>query len=765
MAPGRSFGSAASGGGWSALASRASLKGEIQVDVELKHEHLLGGSNLGGKVFHRPLTSTEVKQMRSVRNRCFTPNALQDVRARTPRLPSVKRPSQSNAKRRGQWCNQPHIPNAVNGNLLAPSSVTSAPAKPILGPNDKLALIFTVFDADSDGLLCYEELCAFLSIVTRKNWEAKDAFDGWCMRFGCDPNRGLPFPEFSRLVTDLGGNGYADATFRHLGFESLGSNPPEDPADLRMELVRAAMDGLDGEALASLWPDDFARAAAAEALGMDFRQARGHSYALEPGQVCAALPALLAAWQKFAEAAQHTIEKWRVKVKRHLEGAELDRMVPEWAMYDAAQGAGIASLTAQCSAAKAFFERLLSEPTAVGVWRLARAVAELQSTLEAAQAYGLHLPLDTMCFMEEVAHRIGSGDIAQLPMPPPGSMPALNFLQYTKPLKEIDDQEALRPSSSPPGGAGPLYSGKFDGDTLDQGSSIQGPTSGSKERNAPSPPVETSRSSPLQKSPSAKKAPSAEKKRPKSKEHDEDDDIHSRHNQKRFTAAVPTQDPRRPKTDRALLAQQATEAAIREEEENERMDREAIEAAALFEAQRQQMMAEAEVLAQQQADRTEEKSHRRFADLADAQETLQAVLAEEDKEAGLELSAARTKTRGVIIGEFNEIQPHQQRERNVGGGSDQKTGQEEDATPAAPGAVAEPAALAETEKKEEKSNEPDQSLVSSQPFVQSRRASGQTVMTDSDEADEQLASLLMPAVDMTIENAAAEVDGHNNQRQ
>merc|ERR1711985_104226 len=122
-----------------------------------------------------------------------------------------------------------------------------------------------------------------------------------------------------------------------------------------------------------------------------------------------------------------------------------------------------------------------------------------------------------------------------------------------------------------------------------------------------------------------------------------------------------------------------------------------------------QMMAEAEVLAQQQAERTEEKSHRRFADLADAQEMLQAVQAEEDKEAGLELSAARTKTRGVIIGEFNEIQPHQQRERNVGGGSDQKMGQED----------AEPAALAETEKKEEKSNEPDQSLVSSQPFVQS----------------------------------------------
>jgi len=409
----------------------------------------------------------------------------------------------------------------------------------------------------------------------------------------------------------------------------------------------------------------------------------------------------------------------------------------------------------QCSAAKAFFERLLSEPTAVGVWRLARAVAELQSTLEAAQAYGLNLPLDTMCFMEEVAHRIGSGDIAQLPMPPPGSMPALNFLQYTKPLKEIHDEEALHPSSSPPGGAGPLYPGKNDSDTLEQADSIQGPTSGSK---------------PLHKSPSAKKfqkPPSAEKKRPKSKESEDDDDIHSRHNQKRFTAAVPTQDPRRPKTDRALLAQQATEAAIREEEENERMDREAIEAAALFEAQRQQMMAEAEVLAQQQAERTEEKSHRRFADLADAQEMLQAVQAEEDKEAGLELSAARTKTRGVIIGEFNEIQPHQQRERNVGGGSDQKMGQE-DATPAVPtgpGAVAEPAALAETEKKEEKSNEPDQSLVSSQPFVQSRRASGQTVMTDySDEADEQLASLWVPAVDMTIENAAAEVDGHNNQR-
>merc|ERR1719191_1275720 len=133
---------------------------------------------------------------------------------------------------------------------------------------------------------------------------------------------------------------------------------------------------------------------------MDFRRIRGPAYATEPGQLCAALPSLLAAWQRFTEAAQQAIDRWRVRVKRHVEGADLNRMVPEWAMYDAAQGAGIASLTAQCAAAKAFFERLESEPSAIGVWRLARAIADLQSTLEAAQAYGLNLPFEAMGFME-----------------------------------------------------------------------------------------------------------------------------------------------------------------------------------------------------------------------------------------------------------------------------------------------------------------------------------------------------------------------------
>lgn len=343
------------------------------------------------------------------------------------------------------WCNRPHVPNR---NPTASKTSASAPTKPILGPSDKLALIFTAFDTEADGRLGYEKLCAFFSIVTRTNWDDRDAYEGWCARFGCDPNHGLPFREFAWLVTDLGGVGYAEAAFRHLGFESLGNSPPEDPADLRMELVRAAMDGLDGEALASLWPDDFSRAAAAEALGMDFRRANGNSCVVETGQVCASLPALLMAWQKFTEAAQQAVDQWRGKVKRHLEGAELDRMVLEWAMYDAAQGAGIASLSAQCQAARAFFDRMVSEPSAVGVWRLARAVADLQSTLEAAQAYGLMLPLDAMNFMDDVAQRIGTGDLSDLTMPPEGIIPAFSFVKVS--TRSASEQLALRSSSSTP---------------------------------------------------------------------------------------------------------------------------------------------------------------------------------------------------------------------------------------------------------------------------------------------------------------------------